>query len=46
MAKLVLRAIRDEVIRTGVEETTALHVYPQLLSLCAMDGKGQPADTY
>ncbi|BES98051.1 Origin recognition complex subunit [Nesidiocoris tenuis] len=45
MAKLVLRAIRDEVIRTGVEETTALHVYPQLLSLCAMDGEVEPTVT-
>ncbi|KAF6204093.1 hypothetical protein GE061_002433 [Apolygus lucorum] len=39
MAKLVLRAIRDEVLRTGVEETTVAFIHPQLVSICALEGK-------
>uniref|UniRef100_A0A0A9W1Z1 Origin recognition complex subunit 1 n=2 Tax=Lygus hesperus TaxID=30085 RepID=A0A0A9W1Z1_LYGHE len=39
MAKLVLRAIRDEVLRTGVEETTVAYIHPQLVSICALEGK-------
>jgi hypothetical protein len=38
MWQLVLRAIRDETHRTGVEETNVSMAYIHLNSVCALEG--------
>ncbi|KAK9510347.1 hypothetical protein O3M35_005152 [Rhynocoris fuscipes] len=38
MGKFVLRAIRDEVSRTGVEETTFNSLFNQLITICTLEG--------
>lgn len=37
--KLLLRAIRDETLRTGVEETVVHSVYNQLKTIWTFEGK-------
>ncbi|XP_014260025.1 origin recognition complex subunit 1 isoform X2 [Cimex lectularius] len=42
VAQLILRSLRDEVIRTGVEESTVSLMLPQLIAVCAMESCPTP----
>lgn len=37
-AQLVLRALRDETQRTGVEETNVIQMYNHLVNICTLEG--------
>lgn len=41
-AQMVLRALRDETHRTGVEETNVIQVYNHLVSICTLEGLPVP----
>lgn len=41
-AQLVLRALRDETQRTGVEETNVIQIYNHLVNICTLEGLPVP----
>ncbi|XP_022185640.2 origin recognition complex subunit 1 [Nilaparvata lugens] len=42
MAQLALRALRDETLRTGIDESNVAHMYKHLLNICALEGVEKP----